>query len=81
MQSIVGAQWELLGALARTDKWFRRHSRTQHAHINRGQHSTQMIVRARQAAFRTSTGSSRSGSRYSTRNGESTGPSGVKNVT
>jgi hypothetical protein len=71
LSSSVGVRWELRRALARADSASAT-TMTPCAHT-----STDVSPRVtlRQAAFRTSLGSSRSASRYSTRNGESTGPS------
>ena len=49
--------------------------RSRQAHIGSLERPSPRSVTALQAAFRTSTGSSRSASRYSTRNGRSIGPS------
>jgi hypothetical protein len=75
MGAYVGAQWELRCPLAPSDQWFRHRSRTLRAHVDPLQDSFLIFGPALQAAFRTSTGSSRSVSTHSTRNGESNGPS------
>src|ERR1019366_4442079 len=61
----VGAQWELRRALARADQCLGHRDGSVRAHV--GRRLPRETIR--QTAFRTSTGSSRSASRYSTRNG------------
>ena len=67
----IGAQWELRRALARTDQRFRHRSYALRAHAGHYGAACRVSGRPFQAAFRTSTGSIRSASRYSTRNGRS----------
>src|ERR1039457_5733955 len=61
-----------VGAQGRVSRW---HSPSWCAHIDPLQRRSLIFATALQAAFRTSTGNSHSASRYSTRNGESIGPS------
>src|SRR5664280_995266 len=75
MSARVRPQWELRPALARRDQRFAFALPLSADTSAQPQCSPLMIVTARQAAFRTSTSSIRSASRYSTRNGESIGPS------
>ncbi len=70
MIGTVRVQWELRRALAWTDQRLGHYEASVRAHVDGRVSSGDAL----QAAFRTSTGSSRSASRYSTRNGRSTGP-------
>jgi hypothetical protein len=71
----VGAQWELLRALARRDEGFAGVLRPGAYTSTPLQRRSLTFLTALQAAFRTNTGSSRSASRYAMRNGGSIGPS------
>jgi hypothetical protein len=71
----VGAQWELLRALARRDEGFAGVLRPGAYKSTPLQRRSLTFLTALQAAFRTNTGSSRSASRYAMRNGGSIGPS------
>jgi hypothetical protein len=63
----VGVQWELRCPLARTDEWVRRGSARPERTPRPSPDPSLIFVTALQAAFRTSTGCSRSASRYSAR--------------
>src|ERR1700690_4249426 len=71
----VGAQWELRLVPARWNERFASCSSARHAHVVTLQRPWLGFRDPLQAAFRTSTGSSRSASRYSIRNGDFIEPS------